>query len=230
MSSVYLRARHYRELGMKELDFASLLCSRLCHDLVSPVGAINNGIEIMEDEDSPEMREQVMDLLKQSATLTSNKLKFFRIAFGAAGGFGSELDVNEARNAVVAFYENAKVDIEWQSSLVYAPKVVIKLLLNLALVVGESVIGAGKLRVSLSEDDDTIYAEVIAQADRIIMSPAVIAAVNGDVDETALEARIAPAVLIAGLCEEYDLTCQLLDVDDKNKGFSVSICKKILKL
>ena len=214
---------------MKELDFASLLCSRLCHDLVSPVGAINNGIEIMEDEDSPEMREQVMDLLKQSASLTSNKLKFFRIAFGAAGGFGAELDVNEARNAVVAFYENAKVDIEWQSSLVYAPKIVIKSLLNLALVVGESVVGAGKLKIAISDDDDTIYAEVIAEADRIIMTPAVIAAMNGDVDETALEARIAPAVLIAELCKEHELTCQMIDLGDKSKGFSLSICKKKLK-
>jgi histidine phosphotransferase ChpT len=73
---------------MNAVDLASLLCSRLCHDLMSPVGALNNGIELLADEQDPEMRERCLELLAESARASANKLKFFRLAFGAAGGFG----------------------------------------------------------------------------------------------------------------------------------------------
>src|ERR671928_799991 len=81
---------------MDSLDFAALLCSRLCHDLMSPVGALNNGLELLADEQDPEMREKCLELLAESAHATANKLKFFRLAFGAGGGFGDEIDTREA--------------------------------------------------------------------------------------------------------------------------------------
>src|SRR3546814_18829706 len=77
---------------MKSHEFASLLCSRLCHDLLSPVGALNNGIELLADEHDPEMRNRCMELLAESARASANNLKFFRLAFGAAGGFGDAVD------------------------------------------------------------------------------------------------------------------------------------------
>ena len=89
---------------MKSHEFASLLCSRLCHDLLSPVGALNNGIELLADEHDPEMRARCMDLLGESARASANKLKFFRLAFGAAGGFGDEVDTREARVAIEGLF------------------------------------------------------------------------------------------------------------------------------
>ena len=71
---------------MNAVELASLLCSRLCHDLLSPVGALNNGIELLADEQDPEMRERCLELLAESARASANKLKFFRLAFGAGGG------------------------------------------------------------------------------------------------------------------------------------------------
>ena len=89
-------------------DFASLLCSRLCHDLLSPVGAFNNGLELLADEDDPHMRERCLELLNESAAAAANKLKFFRLAFGAAGGFGESVDAREAKTAI----EGAKLAYE----------------------------------------------------------------------------------------------------------------------
>jgi histidine phosphotransferase ChpT len=66
------------------IEFASLLCSRLCHDLLSPVGSVINGLELIADETDPELRAQYMSLLSDSAEASANKLKFFRLAFGAA--------------------------------------------------------------------------------------------------------------------------------------------------
>ena len=67
------------------LDLASLLASRLCHDMLSPVGALSNGLELLADEKDPEMRKRCFELLEQSAKISTDKLKFFRLAYGAAG-------------------------------------------------------------------------------------------------------------------------------------------------
>src|SRR3954467_637470 len=85
---------------MNAVDLASLLCSRLCHDLMSPVGALNNGIELLADEQDPDMRERCLELLADSARASANKLKFFRLAFGAAGGLGEEGRKHRRRGGV----------------------------------------------------------------------------------------------------------------------------------
>src|SRR3712207_9565511 len=85
---------------MNAVDLASLLCSRLCHDLMSPVGALHNGIELLADEHDPDMREKCLELLADSARGTAGKLKFFRLAFGAGGGFAEEIETDEARAAL----------------------------------------------------------------------------------------------------------------------------------
>ncbi|MFL6735093.1 MAG: histidine phosphotransferase, partial [Sphingomicrobium sp.] len=89
---------------MNPVDLASLLCSRLCHDLMSPVGALNNGLELLADEQDPDMREKCMELLADSARTSANKLKFFRLAFGAAGGFGDSIETREARLALEGLF------------------------------------------------------------------------------------------------------------------------------
>src|SRR5688572_4249635 len=100
--------------SMNPTDLASLLCSRLCHDLLSPVGALNNGIELLADEQDPEMRERCLELLAESARASANKLKFFRLAFGAGGGFGDEIDTREAKAALDGLYGVEKrIELGW---------------------------------------------------------------------------------------------------------------------
>ena len=99
---------------MNAVDLASLLCSRLCHDLMSPVGALNNGIELLADETDPDMREKCLELLSDSARASANKLKFFRLAFGAGGGFGEEIDTREAQAALEGLFgAERRIELGW---------------------------------------------------------------------------------------------------------------------
>ena len=126
-------------MNITPVDFASLLCSRLCHDLLSPVGALNNGLELLADETDPAMRERCMELLTASATASANKLKFFRLAFGAAGGFGEAVDTREARTAIEGlFSENKRLEIGWLVEADWLPKAAVQVLLNLALIAGDN--------------------------------------------------------------------------------------------
>ena len=91
-----------------QTDLAALLCSRLCHDMLSPVGALSNGLELLADETDQGMRDNVIELLEQSARISTGKLKFFRLAFGAAGGFGEAVPVEEAQDVVNTLAAEAK--------------------------------------------------------------------------------------------------------------------------
>ena len=81
---------------------------------MSPVGALNNGIELLADEQDPEMRAQCLDLLSDSARATANKLKFFRLAFGAGGGFGEAIDANDAKMALQGIFgAERRIELGW---------------------------------------------------------------------------------------------------------------------
>ena len=73
---------------MKELDLVAMLCSRLCHDLVGPISALANGVEVLQDDDDADMRDAAVELLAHSSKIASNRVKFYRMAFGASGGAG----------------------------------------------------------------------------------------------------------------------------------------------
>ena len=142
------------------VEFASLLCSRLCHDLLSPVGAMSNGLELLADEDDPDMRARVMELLADSARVSSDRLKFFRLAFGAAGGFGESLDTGEVRTAVEGLVRsNPRVTLGWLVELPQIPKVAAKILLNLAMIGFEALVRGGRLDVGVEGGEVVIRAE-----------------------------------------------------------------------
>ncbi len=157
---------------MNAVDLASLLCSRLCHDLMSPVGALNNGIELLADEDDPEMREKCLELLEDSARASANKLKFFRLAFGAAGGFGEEIDTHEAQVALEGvFGAERRIELGWVVSAEKLSKGAVKLLLNLALLAGDALVRGGRLDVGAESRDGEIELVIRAEGPRILARP-----------------------------------------------------------
>ena len=188
---------------MSKIDFSALLCSRLCHDLVSPVGAINNGLELLSGEQDESMRAAVFDLIEKSTVQTSNKLQFFRLAFGAAGGFSAQVDTTEAEKTLRAFLAGSKVELSWNVSANELTKGGVKLVLNLCLVAAEALIRGGTLSVEIdSADQATASIAVNAEGERVIFSDDAKKTVEGDANESDLEPRLAPAYLASMVAEE----------------------------
>jgi histidine phosphotransferase ChpT len=181
---------------MKPVDFASLLCSRLCHDLMSPVGALNNGIELLADETDPEMREKCLELLADSARASANKLKFFRLAFGAGGGFGEAIDTHEAEIALEGLFgAERRIELGWAVEEEKLPKDAVKLLLNLALLAGDALVRGGRLDVGAELRGSEIELAVRAEGPRILLDPALRETLenggNGSVEPRAAGAWLA---------------------------------------
>lgn len=133
---------------MSALDLAALLCSRVCHDLISPVGAIVNGLEVLEEEKDEETKQFALDLIKKSARTASAKLQFCRIAFGAAGSAGAQIDTGDAESITRGFLEDEKTKIEWGVPRALLPKNRVKLLLNMMLIAAQAIPRGGKLVVA----------------------------------------------------------------------------------
>src|SRR4051812_45493063 len=188
--------------AMKSVDLASLLCSRLCHDLMSPVGALNNGIELLAEETDPEMREKCLELLADSARASANKLKFFRLAFGAAGGFGEEVDTHEAEGALEGLFgPERRIELGWVVADDKLPKVAVKVLLNLALIAGDALVRGGRLDVGAERSGDAVELAVRAEGPRILLDP-VLRETLASGDSGTVEPRAAAAWLANNLIVE----------------------------
>ncbi len=190
-------------MTMNPTDFASLLCSRLCHDLLSPVGALNNGLELLADEHDPEMRAKCLELLNDSAAASANKLKFFRLAFGAAGGFGEEVDAGEAQLAIKGMYGAAgRVELGWLVSTPTLPKPAIKVLLNLALIAGDALVRGGRLDVGAEKSATGTEIVVRAEGPRMVLDPELRKVLMGEVADDAITPRAAPAWLAYSIAKD----------------------------
>ena len=197
---------------MKPIDLASLLCSRLCHDLMSPVGALNNGIELLADETDPDMRDKCLELLADSARASANKLKFFRLAFGAAGGFGEEIDTHEAEVALDGLYgPERRIELGWLVSSEKLPKDAVKLLLNLAMLAGDALVRGGRLDVGVERQDGVIELAVRAEGPRILLDPVLRDTLANGGDGGKIEPRAAAAWLAHQLVADAGGSIQLSD-------------------
>ena len=147
---------------LESLDLAALLCSRVCHDLISPVGAIVNGLEVLEEENDEETKTFALDLIKRSARTASAKLQFCRLAFGAAGSAGVQIDVGDAEKMARGFLEDEKTKLVWNLPRVLLAKNRVKLLLNMLIIAGQAIPRGGVLTVDPVGDGDSMSFRITA--------------------------------------------------------------------
>lgn len=179
------------------VDLAAMLCSRLCHDLLSPVGALSNGLELLADEKDPEMRARCFELLEQSARISTDKLKFFRLAFGAAGGFGEFVEVEEPKALVEALVtDKARVQVNWALAAAKLPKDAVKVLLNFSHIAIDALVRGGTLDIGAEMRDGASEIVVRATGPKIAFDDTIGKALEGTLPASELSSRTAPAHMI----------------------------------
>lgn len=201
-----------QSVSPSEVDLASLLCSRLCHDLLSPVGAMNNGLELLADETDPEMQKRCMDLLAESAKSAADKLKFFRLAFGAAGGFGSAVDPSEARAVIEPLVTgNGRTALEWAVPQELLPKRAVKILLNLVFIANEVLVRGGVLSVGAENRGNEQEIVISLRGPKIILDGAIRDTLNGNSDQSSIDSRTAAAWMVRSLTVQGGGTIQIAE-------------------
>ncbi len=176
-------------LTLDALDLAALLCSRVCHDVISPVGAIVNGLEVLEDEKDEAMRGFAQDLIKKSAKQASARLQFARLAFGAAGSAGASIDTGDAENVARGFIQDDRTTLTWTAPRVLLPKNQVKLLLNLLLIAQTAVPRGGVIGVTLTVNGEQGTFKVAAKGINARIPHAVPALLRGEPESGAVDAH-----------------------------------------
>ncbi|GLK79768.1 histidine phosphotransferase ChpT [Methylopila turkensis] len=172
------------------LDLAALIASRVCHDVISPVGAIVNGLEILEDEKDEGMRGFAFDLIKKSAAQASARLQFCRIAFGAAGSAASVLDLGDAEQVARGFIEDQKTKLTWEANRQLLLKNKVKLLLNLVLVATTTIPRGGVIAVSAEGEGDATAFRIVATGPTARVPANVVDLIAGRAPEDRVDAHV----------------------------------------
>ncbi len=185
-------------------DLAALLCSRLCHDMLSPIGAMSNGLELLASETDPEMRKRCFELLEQSSRISADKLKFFRLAYGAAGGFGDMVPTEEPRELIAGLVSNNdQMELQWAVGEAMLPKPAVKVLLNLAAIGIDSLVRGGTLAIGGEIRDGATEIAVRASGVRVAFDSTIGKALDGSLAEEELTGRTAPAHMVRLLAVEH---------------------------
>ena len=178
-------------------DLAALLCSRVCHDVISPVGAINNGLELL-DEGGADA--DAMDLIRTSALNASVRLKFARLAFGASGSVGASIDTGEAERAAKDFAAaEKKTEVSWIGPRAIVAKNRVKLLLNLVLVAYGAIPRGGNIEVALENPELDAKFTITAKGRMMRVPPKFAEICSGTLEEAVDAHSIQPyyTVLLA---------------------------------
>ena len=209
-------------VALDALDLAALLCSRVCHDLISPTGAIVNGLEVLEEKESDEeTRTFALDLIKKSARTASARLQFCRLAFGSAGSAGAQIDLGDAENMARAFIEDDKTKLTWSLPRILLPKNRVKLLLNMLIIAGQTIPRGGMLTVDPIGEAQSTGFRIIATGLNARIPQAVPALLEGTSESGSVDAHaIQPfyAGLLARACG--------LKVDIAAEGDTITIATR----
>jgi histidine phosphotransferase ChpT len=201
----------------QRVEFASALASRLCHDLLSPVGAFANGLELLGDEQDADMRARCVDLLEQSARASASKLKYFRLAFGSAGGFGDKVSVAEIRSAILGLIGDRPTKLNLLIAEESLPKPAVKILLNMALMMTDALVRGGNLNIAYEQQGDEMVEIVVhAEADRILMDKEIEKILSEGESAGELSSRTVPAVLVHAIAAQHGGQVMLARESDKS--------------
>jgi histidine phosphotransferase ChpT len=173
-------------LTLSAPDLAALLCSRICHDIISPVGALNNGLELLDEAGA---EEDAMQLIRTSARNASARLQFCRIAYGAAGSAGTVIDTGDAEKVALAFMMNEKALLSWTGERALLPKNRVKLLLNLILVANGAIPRGGTIDVKLHDVHVSPRFELVSKGPMLRVPPKFLELHSGKAPEEPIDAH-----------------------------------------
>ncbi|HET9534114.1 MAG: histidine phosphotransferase ChpT [Mesorhizobium sp.] len=193
-------------------DLAALLCSRVCHDIISPVGAINNGLELLDEGGADE---DAMNLIRASARNASARLQFARIAFGAAGSAGMLIDTGDAEAVAIAFLKNEKPELVWNGRRALLPKNKVKLLLNLILIANGAIPRGGKITVRLEDLETEPRFVLSASGPMVRVPPKFLELHSGNRPEEAIDAHAVQPYYTLLLAREAGMTISIRAAADE---------------
>lgn len=206
---------------ISETKLAEMLCTRLCHDLTGPIGAVNNGAEFL-GEEGFDMQNEAVKLILTSAHEAVHRLQFYRLAYGRVNDSG-EACLADKKQIAADFFSGTKVTLDWPDSHTDASGISIsqkmaRLILNLMIIGSASLIRGGTISVRLSATDDEKQITLTAAGTTVKLDPDTQAILSGTADESMLTPKSAQPFLAMKLLGEvggnlsFDVNAERLEI------------------
>lgn len=178
------------------LHFAELLSSRLCHDLITPIGAINTGLELFQEALPAQIddSDEILQLILGSAKTASARISFFRVAFGSGG---SKVTLGTIKMLIENYFNRSKLQIHWHHSI--SDDLVLdklgRILLNAILWMSECAPRGGQLHITFAREDFSRLS-LRLKADSIIIHQGTLEALEGNPLSQEITPRTVPCYLV----------------------------------
>lgn len=211
-----------------QTKLAEMLCTRLCHDLTGPIGAVNNGAEFLSEEGF-DMQNEAMQLILSSAHEAVNRLQFYRQAYGRVSETG-EASLNDIAQTSSAFFSSTKIMLDWpeshrDASGISVSQKMARLVLNMLIITGSSLIRGGTIRVRLREENGEKHIHVEADGPTIKLDEDMKCVLGGDVT-TPLTPKLAQLFLTMNLVQEIGATLKFTHAE---QTLSLAVSQKSLQ-
>lgn len=168
---------------------SALLCARICHDLISPVGALGTAIEILDDDSNVDMHEDAMALVRTSSRQAAAKLKFLRIAFGAAGSAPGIIPTAEVVKLCNEMYADSKPDLVWNIDTDGIDKDRARIMMNLVMLAIQAAPRGGTVTVTRTSEGEGANFTLVSDGPKARLDAAIAKAISGKVPEDGFDGR-----------------------------------------
>jgi len=203
-------------------SLAALLSARICHDLISPIGALGTAIEVLDDEANTEMHEDAMGLVRLSSKQAGAKLRFLRLAFGAGGSAPGVIGVKELKTLIADMYEGGKASIAWGESVDGLEKNTARLLLNLTMLAIQAVPRGGDVKITATESNGAATLSLAATGPKSRLDANVEKTLAGKAPEDGFDGRTIQPFYAGMIARELKGSVTAL-VDGETVNFTAHI-------
>ncbi len=197
-----------------ELDFVALMASRICHDAIGPVGSILNALEVLEEEDDPDVREFALETIYRNAQSASAKLQFARLAYGAAGSAGDQIPASEMEKVGGQIADTGKHTLQWDHNQDVLPKPIVKLALNMLAIALTAIPRGGRIEARITGDDQRMVIEMVCRGKGARVPPEAPTLLTGTINEP-LDARTIQPYFTGLLARTQDMEVRIVPAGEE---------------
>ena len=163
---------------MDGADLATFLTAKLCHDFISPAGAIASGLDLIKDPSAQDMRDEAMGLIEASSQKLIALINFARVAYGAATT-AERFTADDLKPLADSVFKGARAELDWRAEAREFTKPQARALLNLVQMTGGALPGGGTAVVSVQADGDWMTLRGEAAAPRARLKPEAVTGLSG---------------------------------------------------
>ncbi|CCQ74082.1 histidine phosphotransferase family protein [Magnetospira sp. QH-2] len=195
---------------MVDLKVTELVCSRLCHDLISPVGAVNSGIELLEEGDLA-LREEALGLVGRSGEMAARRLSFYRLAFGFAGSADGSHGLGDIRKLADGYLSDGKVGLDWPGGEGNVSRGGARLMLNMIQLAADCLPAGGRVSVQFGFLEEGLGVAISAHGKNARVRDDMTLAMSAAATLDDLTARNVQGYFAQRLAEELDVSLEVAD-------------------